>query len=145
TTTNMRVPIPGGSLLEISGSDQIFHMDWLGSARIVSGLGNHNIASDSAYTPYGENYALFGATGKLDFTGDRQDLFSGLYDTPNREFDTTSGSRWLSPDPARASWNAYAYPRNPNSQTDPSGLRAPQDYSTDYGGPSSFDKPPCTL
>jgi RHS repeat-associated protein len=154
TTTTMRVPVPGGSLLEISGSDQIYHMDWLGSARIVSNLGAHTVASDSAYTPYGENYALFGATGKLNFTGDRQDLFSGLYDTPNREFDTSSGSRWLSPDPARASWNAYAYPTNPNSFTDPTGLfpctplicppDPPVDPSPDPIDPGPGDPQKCT-
>jgi RHS repeat-associated protein len=60
--------------------------------------------------------------GDLNFTGDYQDLFSGLYDPPNREFDTSSGSRWLSPDPARASWNAYSYATNPNSFVDPLGL-----------------------
>jgi hypothetical protein len=30
--------------------------------------------------------------------------------------------RWLSPDPAEAGWNAYAYATNPNSFVDPSGL-----------------------
>ena len=31
--------------------------------------------------------------------------------------------RWLSPDPAGAGWNLYAYSTNPNSSVDPSGLR----------------------
>jgi uncharacterized protein RhaS with RHS repeats len=30
--------------------------------------------------------------------------------------------RWLSPDPAGDGWNAYAYPTDPNSEIDPSGL-----------------------
>lgn len=33
-----------------------------------------------------------------------------------------SQGRWLTPDPAGAGWNQYAYPTNPNSATDPSGL-----------------------
>ena len=119
---HFRVPVPGGSLMDVtSGTNQLFHLDCLGSARVVSTLIAHAITGDNAYTPYGENYASFG-TGLLDFTGDFQALRAGLYDTPNREFDVTSGSRWLSPDPARASWNAYSYPTNPNSMIDPTGL-----------------------
>ena len=123
TTNNLRLPIPGGSLFNSSATNSnIYHFDWLGSARIVSTLSNHTVTADNAYTPYGEKYSSFGTAGFLNFTGDFQDLYSGLYDTPNREFDTSSGSRWLSPDPARASWNAYSYPTNPNSFIDPRGL-----------------------
>jgi RHS repeat-associated protein len=66
-------------------------------------------------------YDNFGNTGFLDFTGDRQIIFSGLFDTPNRE-ELQVASRWLSPDPAGDGWNLYAYPTNPNTQVDPSGL-----------------------
>lgn len=125
TTNDLRLPVPGGSLIDVKpASTNLFHFDWLGSARVISTLSGHTVATDVAYTPYGERYAWFGSAGFFNFTGDFQDLYSGgnHYDTPNRQFDAGSGSRWLSSDPARASWNAYAYPTNPNSFTDPSGL-----------------------
>jgi hypothetical protein len=43
------------------------------------------------------------------------------WETPNREF--AIFSRWLSPDSTQGGqWNTYAYPTNPNSFTDPTGL-----------------------
>jgi RHS repeat-associated protein len=56
------------------------------------------------------------------FTGDTQDIVSGLMDTPNREYSNAGQGRWISPDPAGASWNAYAYATNPNSLVDTTGL-----------------------
>jgi YD repeat-containing protein len=124
TTTFFRLPLPGGASLNGNSANPntINHYDWLGSARLVTNLGSGSPLLDTAYTPYGEKYATFGSNPQ-NFTGDYQDLYAGLFDTPNREFDVASGSRWLSPDPAMASWNAYAYPTNPNSFIDPSGLR----------------------
>lgn len=134
TTNHFRVPVPGGSLMDATtGANLLFHLDWLGSTRIISNLTGHTVAADIAYTPYGENYASFGSAGWLafvDFTGDFQNLYSGLYDTPAREFDVTSGSRWLSPDPAQASWNAYSYPTNPNSFIDSSGLNSINEFNS---------------
>jgi RHS repeat-associated protein len=123
TTTYFRLPLPGGALLNgnAGNPNQIQHYDWLGSARLVTNLAG-GVTLDAAYTPYGEKYAQFGSSLLQNFTGDFQDLYTGLFDTPNREFDQAAGSRWLSPDPAHASWNAYAYTTNPNSRTDPSGL-----------------------
>ena len=73
-----------------------------------------------------------GNGNEIDFTGDTQEIGSGLYDTPNRELHPTQG-RWLSPDPAGLeaadpsspqSWNRYAYAvNNPCSLIDPLGLR----------------------
>jgi YD repeat-containing protein len=121
TTTSLRLPLPGGSTLDVAGgTNKIDHYDWLGSARLITNTGA-TVLMDTAYTPYGEKYASFGS-GTQNFTGDFQDLYAGLFDTPNREFDQAAGSRWLSPDPAHASWNAYSYPTNPNSATDPTGL-----------------------
>jgi RHS repeat-associated protein len=119
------IPLPGGLTLKATGtggtgSRTILHNDWLGTNRLATSLGNRTWTWDTAYTPYGETYDTFG-TPKQDFTGDFQDIFSGLFDTPNREL-ATSASRWLSPDPARAGWNQYAYATNPNSMIDPSGL-----------------------
>jgi YD repeat-containing protein len=121
TTTSLRLPLPGGALLDVTGgTNKLIHYDWLGSARLITNTGA-TVLLDVAYTPYGEKYTSFGS-GTQNFTGDFQDLYAGLFDTPNREFDQAAGSRWLSPDPARASWNAYAYSANPNSMIDPSGL-----------------------
>src|SRR6266852_520544 len=65
---------------------------------------------------------VIGATANPDFTGDTQDVISGLFDTPARELHPTQG-RWISPDPARAGWNPYAYMENkPLTGTDPTGL-----------------------
>jgi hypothetical protein len=121
TTTSLRLPLPGGALLDVTGgTNKLTHYDWLGSARLITNTGA-TVLLDAAYTPYGEKYASFGS-GAQNFTGDFQDLYAGLFDTPNREFDQAAGSRWLSPDPAHASWNAYSYPTNPNSATDSTGL-----------------------
>jgi RHS repeat-associated protein len=126
------IPLPGGLTLKATGtggtgSRTILHNDWLGTNRLATSLGNRTWTWDTAYTPYGETYDTFG-TPKQDFTGDFQDIFAGLFDTPNREL-ATNGSRWLSPDPAGASWNAYAYPTDPNRQTDPTGLGPNQEWS----------------
>jgi RHS repeat-associated protein len=57
------------------------------------------------------------------FGGDStQDVIAGMYDTPNRELQGSQQGRWLSPDPAGAGWNQYAYATNPNSAIDPTGL-----------------------
>jgi RHS repeat-associated protein len=127
TVTYFRLPLPGGASLNgnAANANQIQHYDWLGSARLVTSLAG-SVTLDAAYTPYGEKYAQFGSSLLQNFTGDFQDLYAGLFDTPNREFDQAAGSRWLSPDPAHASWNAYSYPTNPNSATDPSGLEPRQ-------------------
>jgi RHS repeat-associated protein len=110
------------------GSRTINHADWLGTVRLRSPLWGVPTL-DVAYTPYGEAYDSFGTLTAENFTGDQQNLFAGLFDTPNRELDQTSGSRWLSPDPAGAGWNLYAYGTNPNSDIDRSGL-FPEDQKT---------------
>jgi RHS repeat-associated protein len=121
-------PTPGGGTVEINGNNATayyMHKDWLGNSRISSTIVNHTVVSDQAYAPYGEVYnkATTGAgvPGQM-FTGDTQDILSGLFDTPNRELSASQG-RWLSPDPAGAGWNLYAYGTNPNSAIDPSGLK----------------------
>ena len=115
-------PAPGGGTMDDSA--QYMHKDWLGSARLVSTISNSTTQLDQALTPYGEIYDTFGVApmGNV-FTGDVQAVSSGtsgLWDTPNRELGMAS--RWLSPDPAQAGWNPYAYATNPNSFNDPSGL-----------------------
>ena len=124
TTNAFRAPIPGGNVFTNNGSGSIVsHLDWLGSARLSETLG-HSLSRDTSFSPYGENYSNSGTGVVQNFAGMFSDLSPNLlFDTPNRQFDTSAGSRWLSPDPARASWNAYSYPTNPNSFTDPSGLQ----------------------
>src|SRR5262249_54311802 len=101
------------------------HKDWLGSVRLVSASSGHVYTTDQAYAPYGEMYAPFGsANAQYDmFAGMTGNFNNGaLFDTPNREFAQSDQGRWLSPDPAHTGWNQYAYPRNPNSFVDPTGL-----------------------
>jgi hypothetical protein len=106
------------------------HSDWLGNSRIVSNTSNHTVTADQAYTPYGEIYNIFGANNSeyQVFAGTIGDLAPStttpiMWDTPNRELSYVG--RWLSPDPAGAGWNQYAYPTNPNSEIDPLGLAPP--------------------
>lgn len=121
-------PGPGGGTAQIVGNStslNYLHKDWLGNARITSSVTASTVISDMAYAPYGEIYDVFGSTGSIYkmFTGDTQDIISGMYNTPNRELQGSQQGRWLSPDPAGAGWNQYAYARsNPLSYVDPSGL-----------------------
>jgi len=123
-------PTPAGGTENLVGncpsncSSYYMHKDWLGSARIVSGTNNHEDISDMAFAPYGEIYAQFGVKGPGDqmFTGDTQDVVGGTMETPNREYNSSAQGRWISPDPAGAGWNLYAYATNPNNSVDPSGL-----------------------
>ena len=123
TVTQLRVPLPGGATA-LSGIN-FEHKDWLGSASFVSNR-NRTATVTRLFSPYGEIYNTTGITGDVDFTGDRQDLAVGLYDTPNRELNPSG--RWTSPDPAGDSWNAYAYSTNPMGETDPTGLNNIDDF-----------------
>jgi hypothetical protein len=119
-------PAPEGGTAIINGNSASYgymHKDWLGSARIVSSITGHGVTVDQAFSPYGEIYGQFGSTNSP------YDMFAGItqnfdplvmWDTPNRELSVVG--RWLSPDPAGTGWNQYAYPTNPNSFIDPSGL-----------------------
>jgi len=115
---------PGGTaVVNGIGGGAWRHTDWLGNARLVSDVSNHTVTLDQSYTPYAEINTSFGNnSGQYQSFAGLNGLFAfdTLWDTPNRELSFTG--RWLSPDPARASWNAYAYPTNPNSNTDPTGL-----------------------
>jgi RHS repeat-associated protein len=135
-------PGPGGTAVinGTFGGGGWLHKDWLGSARIVSDVSNHTVTLDQAYTPYGEIYLSFGNnSGQYQMFAGMQGLFAfdTMSDTPNRELSTIG--RWLSPDPAGAGWNQYAYTTNPNRNTDPSGL-IPYSYAppADLGGDNEF-------
>ena len=132
----IRIPLPGGSTAEVLGptgaATDILHTDWLGSSRLAISYSSHAMSYDTAYAPYGENYAHAGSLpSTLDFTGQFKDTVSDLFDFQRREYSPVQG-RWISPDPAGLgavdpgnpqSWNRYAYVlNNPLSFTDPSGL-----------------------
>jgi RHS repeat-associated protein len=120
------LPTPGGGTqLYIPGPVHLYlHKDWLGNARLLSNVAASTVTTDRAFAPYGEVYDIFGGTSQNQtmFTGNTQDVIAGMIDTPNRELHTSQQGRFLSPDPANAGWNLYAYPTNPNSFTDPTGL-----------------------
>ena len=128
-------PTPGGGTDYYNGNNQYMHKDWLNSPRIMSNVATATETTDRAYAPYGESYDNFGATGigTYTFTGDNEDIITGMYDTPNRELAASNQGRWLSPDPAGAGWNLYGYSTNPNGGTDPSGLFWVDD--VDFGDP----------
>jgi RHS repeat-associated protein len=125
------VSLPGGAQAVYTSSGLAYyrHKDWLGSSRLAS-TPTRTTFSDTALAPYGEAYAQSGTTD-LNFTGMNQDVASGVYDFPAREYGAVPG-RWPSPDPAGLaavnpgnpqSWNRYAYVQNdPLSLTDPQGL-----------------------
>jgi RHS repeat-associated protein len=121
-------PAPGGATVlhnyPSSGAVYIMHKDWLGNARLGSDLAT-TVIDDYAYAPYGEKYDIFGSTSQNEtmFIGLTQDVKAGMYDTPNRELQGSQQGRFLSPDPAGFGWNQYAYPTNPNSFIDASGLQ----------------------
>ena len=134
TLSKAFVKLPGGgtAMYNSSSSSPVYyrHTDWLGSARLTS-TASRTVYSDSAYSPYGEQYALDG-TADASFTGQNSDTTSTLYDFLYREFSPTQG-RWISPDPAGLSavdptnpqtWNRYAYVMNsPLAFIDPFGLK----------------------
>ena len=119
-------PTPGGGTVEVNGNNTTayyMHKDWLGSSRISSVIVNPAVISDQAYAPYSEVYNKVNTGAAVPgqmFTGDTQDIVSGMFDTPNRELNSSQG-RWLSPDPAGVGWNRYAYTTNPTGNADPSG------------------------
>lgn len=124
------VPVPAGGMA-IWANNTIYyrHPEWLGSSRLTSDQ-NHNIYSDSAYSPFGEVYAQAGLSDE-SFTGMDQSTVTNMYDFPARELAIVQ-SNWLSPDPAGLAsvdpsdpqtWNRYAYVRNsPLTETDPTGM-----------------------
>lgn len=129
--------VPGGDTAVTGGN--FYHSDYLGSVPLITSKNDRGILPASIasrlFAPYGESYGNEGITGDVNFTGDNQDLVAGTFDTPNRELNSTQ-ARWISPDPAHASWNAYSYSTDPLVETDPSGLgpRIPWNIAPITGG-----------
>ena len=99
TLTKAFIPLPSGAeaVYTSSGLAYYRHKDWRGSSPLAT-TPSRTKYYDVAYAPFGESYNPSGTTD-LNFTGDNQDMFAGLFDTPNREYQPNQG-RWLSPDPA---------------------------------------------
>jgi hypothetical protein len=139
TPNAFRAPIPGGAIFTSNGTGSIVsHLDWLGSARLSASLG-HTVSRDTAFSPYGEDYASTGTGIVQEFAGMFTDHDTNvLFDATERQFDVSAGSRWLSPDPARAGWNSYSYVTNPNSSIDPSGLACYPLEKKEFGSCAGF-------
>jgi RHS repeat-associated protein len=131
TLSKAFVTLPGGgtAIYKSTGLAYYRHADWLGSSRLTS-TPARAVHSDSAYAPFGEEYAKSG-TDDPSFTGQNADTNSTLYDFTFREYRPSQG-RWVSPDPLGLgaanpgnpqSWNRYAYVlNNPLIAIDPLGL-----------------------
>jgi len=106
------------------------HSDWLSSVRLTSAP-NQTTVAGQAYAPFGEGYGTYFHGGVNDFTGQTQDVVSGIYDFTFRQYSPVQG-RWQTPDPSGISavditnpqtWNRYEYANNnPLSNIDPLGL-----------------------
>jgi len=120
TLVKALIALPGGAkvIYNSSGLAYYRHSDWLGSSRLTS-TPSRTMYSDSAYAPFGEQYATSGSTD-ASFTGQEQDTANSLYDFPARRYSYSQG-RWISPDPLGRgavtltnpqSWNRYVYVLN---------------------------------
>jgi RHS repeat-associated protein len=124
---NAFVSVPGGgkAVYTSTGLTYYRHADHLGSSRLSTKTTQGLRWYQSAYAPYGEDYAQGGDHPDLSFTGQNQDTVAGgwatnLYDFMFREYRPVQG-RWTAPDPAGLSvvdpsnpqsWNRYAYVLN---------------------------------
>ena len=130
-----RATLPGGEIAQYGPGPAIvgyWHMDWEGTARLES-TPSRTVSLDSAFGPYGEQYAAIGSPiWVLAFAGTQANVLYGTYDSDTRRYNPIQG-RWLSPDPAGIaavdltnpqSLNRYAYVmNNPTTLTDPFGLQ----------------------
>jgi RHS repeat-associated protein len=133
TLVKALIALPGGAKAVYNSSGLVYyrHSDWLGTSRLTSTATAPTAAySNSAYAPFGEQYAQSG-TADASFTGQDPNTSNTLYDFTFRRFSPSQG-RWISPDPLGRgavtlanpqSWNRYAYVlNNPNSLIDPLGF-----------------------
>lgn len=130
TVVKAWVPMPAGTALVVTPSTSYYrHADWEGSSRLASTT-SRTVYYDGEYAPFGQPYAQSG-TSDPNFTGMDQNVASGIYDFPMREYNGNE-ARWPSPDPGGLAsvnptdpqtWNRYAYVRNsPLMLTDLFGL-----------------------
>jgi RHS repeat-associated protein len=135
----------GAERVAEEGGRRHYHLDHLGSPRLVTGL-NGSVISEHDFLPFGEERTAIGQQMARGF--DREEPFR--YTGQERDFDNTQpndsssyldsmharyyeaeAGRFVSPDPVLGnllqpqSWNRYAYVfNNPVNFTDPTGLAA---------------------
>ena len=120
---------PGGQIIaqvepDGSGGQEVRYLlsDHLGSTRAVLDADGNAVARFE-YGPYGETTAAGTAAAEVRYryTGHPYDEAQGVYETPGRGYDPTTG-RFLSPDPAHTGASPYLYAGlNPVAYLDPSG------------------------
>jgi RHS repeat-associated protein len=130
----------GSQLLaaEVPGNTLHFHLDHLGTPRVITGNGGVRIATHT-YFPFGRELTPPGSE-RMKFTGHERDAINLEY-MHARSYLPWTG-RFLSVDPVNSadpalpqSWNRYAYAfHNPINFTDPTGL-----YTVNCGGLSDDD------
>jgi RHS repeat-associated protein len=118
--------------VETADRTRHFHVDHLGTPRLITGNGGVKISSHDYY-PFGEEVTAPGDE-RLKSTGHERD--AKTLDYMHARYYSPVWGRFLSVDPIRGSarkpqtWNRYAYARNnPVRFTDPAGL-----YTVDCGG-----------
>jgi RHS repeat-associated protein len=118
-----------GSLLAAvdSSTTKHFHLDHLGSPRLITGSGGVKLA-DHAYFPFGVEASGTSDGERMRFTGHERDDSTGL-DYMHLRYYNPGISRFLSVDAMGGelkcpqSWNGYSYVRNnPMGKVDPNGL-----------------------
>ena len=124
--------IYGGTRLlaaEVPGTERVrhFHVDHLGSPRLITGNGGVRIA-EKTYEPFGRKVSTVTADfEQLEFTGHERD--TPALDYMHARYYQPDLGRFLSADPGKdwdprnpQSWNMYAYVRNnPTNRIDPTG------------------------
>ena len=124
------LPAQGSTVYTPSAGYSFVHSDWVGSGRLVSSASTGSVLSDSAYAPFGEQYAQTG-NNFYSFTGIQQWTVSGSDGFRFRRCSPVQ-SKWISPDPGGQAavdmtnpqtWNGYAYVANrPMTSLDKVGL-----------------------
>ncbi len=108
-----------------SGTSFVYHRDYVGSTRMVTGTGGETLARFE-YDPYGRPTAVYDSVGiGHRFMGREWDEAVGLYHFRARHYDVAAG-RFLQPDPAdvnprRSCYEAFG--SNPLVFVDPMGTR----------------------
>ena len=135
----------GSERVAEEGGRRHYHLDHLGSARLVTGASG-SVISEHDYLPFGAERTMIGqhlARGfdreePMRFTGHERDFdnttpndSSAYIDYMHALYYAANSVRFLSPDPVLGnllqpqSWNRYAYVlNNPVNLIDPSGLQA---------------------
>ncbi len=121
---------PGGQIIAqvardgLGGSQKAPHLlaDHLGSTRAILDA-DDNVVARFEYGPHGDTAESGVAAAELPYryTGHAYDEEQGVYQTPNRTYDPTTG-RFLSVDPRRQDASPYVYAgNNPVTNVDSSG------------------------